>query len=1422
MRNQKILSILLVFALVITMLPLQRASVQAASAHNFNFINEQYTVGSARITTNDRVTLTGTINNVNAASVKYSVYNINPSNQAVITSNENQTGNITFNGTTITIFNIQLFPGMNKITFSGTQGVSLVEESVYVEYRNSPMLYDLTAGLNGSVFTINETQTTVVHSTASMGKANTDISISGKAPNATKVSVIIGNKSNTYSISSSSDYSFVASPVNLKKGMNLVTIRVFNDTQYVETTREIAFYNGEVTFYDLTLVSQKDLNADADFADPGETLSTLLSGSTNFSIPTGAAVKVTGKAIVPIVYNSTTFDFNPNPGWTWTPASAGPPPVPAGYSATPAALFGAAGQKIQVNEDGAGYANATTVTNPSLIAPQPTDQFITVDLSEPLGTSGSGAGALTFDTSHTLRFMGWNQSKLPTPGTDESSTFFYKLRDSTLSYIQDINYIPGYTPATNLSTAESSDMENATLFSLPTGVELLIGNYDPTWVGATPSDLLELINVNTPAGNKTNADNTGDAATPKDYSYKVLPNSYVKIINVNGVDTPFLRVFVTLNKLPSAGSMKLRFQMKSAGTHTAVSTDPYNDIPITLLYGPFVKYTGVFDGMQIEYDTTMLSTAGINSLIVTTFQKFAGELFNVPNISEILYAPTTSPVAAQTAFLYINNTEMKLIKDTVSNKFVLDTADGADADTIPDSYQAAFNALNKTGDNFIKFVYRTSKNNYESTIKVTIVPTNLPVIPAPSTDGVYPYSSNLVIPLANDPNFPKKGPLYTTKEAEMNVYGTFDFINLGSNEVDVEAKLSNAGLGSEADNYMLVISSPDFASDLVWNMGTNLFTSNTGDIINGNGGETNPPSQLRVIYNYDTQSFSFILTDQKLPFDGSSKVYSIAVYNGGLNGPRATYRLEVDPTSIPYTIITPRSEKRTVNQSFVEVILTSPGADSVTINKVPATKVTYLDYGVLVGGLPTEVPAFKAIVKGLKPNKENKIDVEIKNANESIKDSFPITFAPENIPGAQDMLTMKSSLKVFSGQLNLTFPGGTNLIRRDYNVADNLKGQVYKDNNVMFAIANPTDGVVDRHDFETIPGGYDMQLKLGQILFTSNFPQRFIKASPVFWVDAGQADDPTTAGYDPVTAGIDPYPLAIIKGDSSKLYNNRSSNRELIPSKQGTLTLSYDPNMRESVGTLITVFRFDPFIQQWENIGGTVDSKKNTIKVPFSRFGYYVVGKVGSSFNDVTSHPYARDAMEAIYAKGIMNALDPSGAFGADQYVTRGEFSRMLVRALELPLNFDGPNHFVDVPNTGNAINMDALWDYRYIETAARAGFVRGTLPKVFQPDTAIVRQDATVMLAKALNIKTDTDSAKVRKALQKSFKDEADIEFYAKPSVAAILKKGFIGGSLIDVNDPTRGSVFEPKARLLRSDAAIIIAKVMVDLKKLPKLYTN
>jgi hypothetical protein len=129
------------------------------------------------------------------------------------------------------------------------------------------------------------------------------------------------------------------------------------------------------------------------------------------------------------------------------------------------------------------------------------------------------------------------------------------------------------------------------------------------------------------------------------------------------------------------------------------------------------------------------------------------------------------------------------------------------------------------------------------------------------------------------------------------------------------------------------------------------------------------------------------------------------------------------------------------------------------------------------------------------------------------------------------------------------------------------------------------------------------------------------------------------------------------------------------------------------------------------------------------------------------------------------------------------------------------------------------LWNYQEIETAARMGLVRGVETNLFGVNQPITREDASVILARALQLKTDTQAAKINKDLQKLFKDFNLIDGYARPYVLAIAKKKFIVGSPIDPNDTKKGYIFEPGAYMLRGDAAILISRVMVDLKKIPPI---
>ncbi|GIQ64015.1 hypothetical protein PACILC2_25830 [Paenibacillus cisolokensis] len=1344
---------LVVLALMVQLLPFSGVQQVSAATGSFTFPSESDRATQPRITTDSRVTLTGTITGVSSSSISYHVYQIidnngtdDPNDDLIGSKRENVTSNIYVNGSTIQIYNLELFPGLNRITFQGMQGGGEVSNSIYIEYRNGPVFYNLSAELDGNRFEMSENSTTVVHSQPSRGRANADITISGNAPNAQSVTIIVNGSSKTYSVNSTNNFSFVAAPINVRKGKNLVTIKISNASQTIETTREVVFYNGSVTFYDVNI------------NDPGGATEAL-EYNPNLIVTDINNLTITGKVIVPNSYHPEAANPNTN-----VPHPDPTQPLPIKYTL----------------KQGAATVENSTVNGAVSGTYKESDPFFIFEYTIPL--TGS---LLQFNKAYNLQLLAENEvnKRLGVSPTEEGTDeLYFSLRDANTPYVYQVNYLPGYKP-TSYESLSGTKLEGANIYGLPLGMEILIGN---PGAGGHTVDLTKVTSQ------------SGQVATLTAADYEIKPLSQQLVTRtVDGVARTFQRIVIELKKLPFEGTQTIEYDLN--GTTGQVT--------FNMLFGPFVKYDGVFDGMVIDDDTT--SSTRLQDIIDTKLKKFKGQLLNINNTNEIRYEPDTANNKPQTIFFYINNLPVKIVPVSGSpndTNFVLDN-----------SYrQQALDAL-FAGENEIRFVFQGSKNFYEKTIKINLVPTNLPVIPVAGTSGVFPYSSNLDEPLPNDPNFPLSGSVYTTTKPDMNIYGTFDFIDLGTSYAAVDSRLG-AGASIDPAKYILKITGSTLKEPISWDLSKPFYVidSSTNQTLGIYPSTGSISGLLTVYYDVATQSFSFILKDQKLNADGSPSVYNFYVYNSGETGPRASYRLEVDPTSLPYDILRPiLPHKSIVNQNFIEVIINAPGANNVVINKMQAEKI---DFDSDNDGVIDYPGAYRAMVTGLKSG-DNKINFTITSANDTISDSFTIRYVPTNIPGAQVMEGMKSSHKVFEGSISLKFEKNTSLIRRDFNVPANLKNQVFSGHQLLFGIANPEDGVVDRREFETLPANFDRILESFGTRFRVSFPTRFTKASPVYWIDAGLADDPNTKAYDPLKYGVDPYQYPGTTGPGGTkipTYDERPDDRELITSKAGELTLAFDPNMRDSIGTIITVFRYDVKGKYWENMGGVVDTKKNTVTVPFTQFGYYVVGKMVYSFTDITSHPYARNYMEAIYAKGIMNAAG-FDEFGGDMYITRGEFARMIVKALDIPLNYElSKPHFDDVPNI---INPDALWDFRYIETAAREGIIRGTFPRTFEPNSNLTRMEAALIMARALDLKLQTDPDKIQKDLEKQFKDASDVSYYAKAAVSAVAKKGYIVGAPVDANDPKKGFVFEPRSNLLRSDAAIIVGRILADLKRLPKI---
>ncbi|MBB6021668.1 hypothetical protein HNR77_002763 [Paenibacillus sp. JGP012] len=574
--------------------------------------------------------------------------------------------------------------------------------------------------------------------------------------------------------------------------------------------------------------------------------------------------------------------------------------------------------------------------------------------------------------------------------------------------------------------------------------------------------------------------------------------------------------------------------------------------------------------------------------------------------------------------------------------------------------------------------------------------------------------------------------------------------------------------------------------------------------------ETNKPGNDGLpTYDFVGNENQFFIRIQNQKFDApGTHVYTLELINR--TGARTTQRLEIVREPSSYRILAPQptvGDKIVVNKNFVRFDIEAEGATQVVIDKEQAVKRTdsnsrfVLDY------------------VGLKPDKNNVIKIQITRPGGTINDTVNVFYTSTITTDTQYMAPkVANKYTVFNKKVELSMPKGT--VLQSTTVRNMTK--FYPDNKILFGIADPDKGIVERkNDYGNWIGSPDEGSENAQSfitvspelsgLFSSTLnTNNFTPISEIYWIHGGigELGDKGESGYSAGTNGLAPYSL---EGN----FTQYAAERVLTPSQRGSLKLTYDPSIVDDVGSTITVFRYSDKtnVGKWVPIGGIVDTKSHTITVPFDEFGYYKVMKLSRSYPDITNHPWARNLLNALYSKGIMNPLRAS-SFGADDQTTRGEFATLLVKGLDIPLNYANQQTFQDV----SANTKSDRWTYEAIETAARAGIVQGLSDGYFQPEMPITREQASVMIARAMNSKLAANDSKLAATLGKSFLDSGSIEYYARPAVLAVTKAKIMEGSPVTVPGSTKQQFqFNPKGNMTRAEAAKIAVEL---LKKSTKLF--
>ncbi|MBT2290584.1 S-layer homology domain-containing protein [Paenibacillus albidus] len=205
--------------------------------------------------------------------------------------------------------------------------------------------------------------------------------------------------------------------------------------------------------------------------------------------------------------------------------------------------------------------------------------------------------------------------------------------------------------------------------------------------------------------------------------------------------------------------------------------------------------------------------------------------------------------------------------------------------------------------------------------------------------------------------------------------------------------------------------------------------------------------------------------------------------------------------------------------------------------------------------------------------------------------------------------------------------------------------------------------------------------------------------------------------------------------------------------------------------------------------GGVVDGEY--IIEPRDTFSTYAVLENKVSFNDISKvQAWAGRQIQVVAAKGAIEGIGDS-KFAPKSNVTRAEFAKMLIRALNLENN-SAAQTFTDVSSTA--------WYAPYVAVAAEKGIITGRGNSKFDPSATITRAEMATMISRALKAEKGLTETAPASALN-GFKDASKIAASLKEGVAFAASHNLVIGN---------AGKFNPNDTATRAEAAVIIYRTI------------
>ncbi|WP_168735666.1 S-layer homology domain-containing protein [Cohnella fermenti] len=388
--------------------------------------------------------------------------------------------------------------------------------------------------------------------------------------------------------------------------------------------------------------------------------------------------------------------------------------------------------------------------------------------------------------------------------------------------------------------------------------------------------------------------------------------------------------------------------------------------------------------------------------------------------------------------------------------------------------------------------------------------------------------------------------------------------------------------------------------------------------------------------------------------------------------------------------------------------------------------------------------------------------------------------------------------------LTLTLRDGKVIVQATADSSGQMKAEL-SEADVAKALESATNGVLDLVlDAEGASGQTEITLPVQSFVGNESAVRSIVIERNGVKVELAVADvsgilKPDSEQLTLRVAPIDPATLAA--GVASRIGNHAVYEFALLvdgnepPAFNGTVTvsLSYALQAGESKAGLVVYYIDESGLLQIVK-NGKYDAATGSMSFRPAHFSRYAIAYVPAAFGDLASANWAKEMIESLAARGIVNGTG-TGAFQPERTVTRAEFLKMLLGALELAnVQTAATLPFEDVE--------PGSWYEEAVSTAYSLGIVQGKSERQFGADDTITREEMAVMLYRAaqaagVTLKTDADH-------DAAFGDASAIAKYSQEAVAAVRAAGLMGGF--------EDGIFGPKQAATRAQAAAVIYRFIAD----------